>query len=78
VALERPQIGKPEGDIPFELGIEDIVVGDGDEARRCRKFGFARSEQNRLIPGWAVGRCPPRDIGSRLVGCDASNRTRDL
>ena len=31
---ERPQIEKPEGDIPFELGIEDIVVGDGDEATR--------------------------------------------
>ena len=29
---ERPQIDKPEGDIPFELGIEDITVGDGDEA----------------------------------------------
>src|SRR3954468_3465800 len=29
---ERPQIDKPEGDIPFELVIEDIVVGDGDEA----------------------------------------------
>ena len=29
---ERPQIEKPEGDIPFELGIEDIVVGDGEEA----------------------------------------------
>ena len=30
--MERPQIDKPEGDIPFELGIEDIVVGDGAEA----------------------------------------------
>ena len=29
---ERPQIDKPEGDIPFELGIEDVVVGDGAEA----------------------------------------------
>jgi peptidylprolyl isomerase len=29
---ERPQIDKPEGDIPFELGIEDIVVGEGAEA----------------------------------------------
>ena len=29
---ERPQIDKPEGDIPFELGIEDLVLGDGDEA----------------------------------------------
>jgi len=32
MSLERPQIDKPEGDIPFELGIEEIVVGDGDEA----------------------------------------------
>jgi peptidylprolyl isomerase len=30
--LQRPEIDKPDGDIPFELGIEDIVVGDGDEA----------------------------------------------
>jgi peptidylprolyl isomerase len=32
LALEKPQIDKPEGDIPFDLGIEEIVVGDGDEA----------------------------------------------
>jgi peptidylprolyl isomerase len=32
LSLERPQIAKPEGDIPFDLGIDDIVVGDGDEA----------------------------------------------
>jgi peptidylprolyl isomerase len=30
--MDRPQIDKPEGDIPFDLGIEDVVVGDGDEA----------------------------------------------
>ncbi len=30
--LERPTIQKPEGDIPFELGVDDIVVGDGEEA----------------------------------------------
>ncbi|HEY6053330.1 MAG TPA: aldehyde ferredoxin oxidoreductase C-terminal domain-containing protein, partial [Gaiellaceae bacterium] len=30
--MERPQIDKPSGDIPFELGIEDLVVGEGDEA----------------------------------------------
>lgn len=29
---ERPQIEKPEGDIPFELVVEDIVTGDGAEA----------------------------------------------
>jgi peptidylprolyl isomerase len=32
VTLERPQIEQPEGDVPFELVIEDLVVGSGDEA----------------------------------------------
>ena len=32
MSLERPTIDKPEGDIPFELGIDDLVVGEGDEA----------------------------------------------
>jgi peptidylprolyl isomerase len=32
MAPERPQVEKPEGDIPFGLGIEDLTVGDGDEA----------------------------------------------
>ena len=31
-AAEKPEIAKPDGDIPFELAIEDIVVGEGDEA----------------------------------------------
>jgi peptidylprolyl isomerase len=30
--VERPVIDKPEGDIPFELGIDDLVDGDGAEA----------------------------------------------
>ena len=30
--LERPQIDKPDGDIPFDLRVEDLVVGDGAEA----------------------------------------------
>jgi len=37
MALERPQIDKPDGDIPFELGIDDLVVGDGDEATKGSK-----------------------------------------
>jgi peptidylprolyl isomerase len=37
MALEKPQIDKPEGDIPFELGIDDVVVGDGDEAVKGSK-----------------------------------------
>jgi peptidylprolyl isomerase len=32
VTPERPEVDPPEGDIPFELGIDDLVVGDGDEA----------------------------------------------
>ena len=34
---ERPTIDKPDGDIPFELGIDDLVVGDGDEATKGKK-----------------------------------------
>jgi peptidylprolyl isomerase len=37
VSLERPQIEKPEGDIPFELGIDDIVAGEGAEATNGSK-----------------------------------------
>ena len=32
MTLERPFVDMPEGDDPSELGIEDLVVGDGDEA----------------------------------------------
>lgn len=35
--LERPQIDKPQGDIPFDLLVEDMVVGDGEEATSGRK-----------------------------------------
>jgi len=30
--MDRPTIEKPTGDIPFELGIDDISVGEGAEA----------------------------------------------
>ncbi len=32
MSLEKPVVAKPDGDIPFELIIEDLVAGDGDEA----------------------------------------------
>jgi peptidylprolyl isomerase len=35
--LERPTIEAPQGDIPFDLGIDDLVVGDGEEATPGRK-----------------------------------------
>ena len=37
MSLERPQIDKPDGDIPFELGVDDLVVGDGEEATTGKK-----------------------------------------
>ena len=37
MSIERPQIEKPDGDIPFELGIDDLVAGDGDEATAGKK-----------------------------------------
>ena len=33
----KPEIEKPTGDIPFELGIEELTVGDGDEATPGKK-----------------------------------------
>jgi peptidylprolyl isomerase len=35
--IERPEVDPPEGDIPFELGIDDLTVGDGDEATTGKK-----------------------------------------
>jgi len=37
VTLERPHVDRPEGDVPFELGIDDLVTGDGEEATPGRK-----------------------------------------
>jgi len=37
VPLERPTIEKPQGEIPFDLGIDDLVVGGGEEATSGRK-----------------------------------------
>ena len=35
--MEKPQVDTPDGDIPFELGIDDLVEGDGDEAVAGKK-----------------------------------------
>jgi peptidylprolyl isomerase len=60
VAQERPTIDKPEGDIPFELGIDDIVVGDGDEAVKGSKVavhyvGVAFSTGEEFDASWNRG-----------------------
>jgi peptidylprolyl isomerase len=60
MAPERPQIDKPEGDIPFELGIDDIVVGDGVEATKGKKVsvhyvGVAFSSGEEFDASWDRG-----------------------
>jgi peptidylprolyl isomerase len=60
LAAERPQIDKPEGDIPFDLGIEDLVVGDGDEATKGTKVtvhyvGVAFSTGEEFDASWNRG-----------------------
>jgi len=60
MSLERPQIDKPEGDIPFDLGIEDIVVGGGDEAATGHKVsvhyaGVAFSTGEEFDASWNRG-----------------------
>jgi peptidylprolyl isomerase len=37
MTLERPDVEPPTGDIPFELVLDDLAVGDGDEATAGRK-----------------------------------------
>jgi peptidylprolyl isomerase len=61
VSLERPQVDKSDGDIPFELGIEDLVPGDGAEATAGRKVavhyvGVAFSTGEEFDASWNRGR----------------------
>ena len=58
---ERPQLDKPDGDIPFELAIEDITVGDGAEATAGKKVsvhyvGVAFSTGEEYDASWNRGR----------------------
>jgi peptidylprolyl isomerase len=60
VKLERPQIEKPEGDVPFDLGIEDVAVGDGAEATKGAKVtvhyvGVAFSTGEEFDASWTRG-----------------------
>ena len=57
MALERPTIDKPEGDIPFELGVDDLVVGEGEEATTGSKVsvhyvGVAFSTGDEFDASW--------------------------
>ncbi len=60
MALERPRIDKPEGDVPFDLIVEDVVVGDGAEATKGAKVsvhyvGVAFSNGEEFDASWNRG-----------------------
>lgn len=72
MTLERPQIEKPEGDIPFELGIDDLVVGDGKEATKGRKVtvhyvGVAFRSGEEFDSSWSRGTPFEFKLGKRQV-----------
>jgi peptidylprolyl isomerase len=78
MALERPTIDRPEGDIPFELGIEDIVEGEGDEAIKGSKVsvhyvGVAFSTGDEFDASWNRGQPFEFKLGARqvILGWDA-------
>ncbi len=61
MSLERPQLEKPEGDIPFELAVDDMTVGDGLEATMGSKVsvhyvGVAFSSGEEFDASWNRGR----------------------
>jgi peptidylprolyl isomerase len=58
---ERPFIDPPAGDVPFDLAIEDLLVGDGDEAVAGTKVtvhyvGVAFSTGEEFDASWDRGR----------------------
>ena len=78
VALERPTIDKPEGDIPFELGVEDLVEGEGEEATKGSKVsvhyvGVAFSTGDEFDASWNRGQPFEFKLGAGQVipGWDA-------
>ena len=76
--MDRPTIEKPEGDIPFELGIDDLVVGDGAEATAGTKVtvhyvGVAFRSGEEFDASWNRGQPFQFKLGKRQVipGWDA-------
>jgi peptidylprolyl isomerase len=75
---ERPQIDKPEGDIPFELIVDDITVGEGDEATKGKNVsvhyvGVAFSTGEEFDASWNRGQPFEFKLGAGQVipGWDA-------
>ena len=60
MTLERPEVDPPIGDVPYELGLDDLVVGEGDEATAGKKVtvhyvGVAFSTGEEFDASWNRG-----------------------
>ena len=78
MAPQKPEVDKPTGDIPFELIVDDIVVGDGDEAVAGKKVsvhyvGVAFSTGDEFDASWNRGQAFSFKLGKGQVipGWDA-------
>ena len=78
MAPQKPEVEKPTGDIPFELIVDDIVVGDGDEATNGKKVtvhyvGVAFSTGDEFDASWNRGQAFSFKLGKGQVihGWDA-------
>ncbi len=78
MAPQKPEVEKPTGDIPFELIIDDIVVGDGNEAVAGKKVsvhyvGVAFSTGDEFDASWNRGQAFSFKLGKGQVipGWDA-------
>ena len=75
---DRPHVARPDGDIPFELGVDDLVIGDGEEAVAGRKVsvhyvGVAFSTGDEFDASWNRGQPLEFKLGKGQVipGWDA-------
>ena len=78
MAPQKPEVSKPTGDIPFELIVDDLIVGDGDEAVAGRKVsvhyvGVAFSTGDEFDASWNRGQAFSFKLGKGQVipGWDA-------
>jgi peptidylprolyl isomerase len=60
MALERPEVDPPEGDPPADLSVQDLTVGDGEEARAghlatVQYVGVAFSSGEEFDASWNRG-----------------------
>ncbi|MCG8918406.1 FKBP-type peptidyl-prolyl cis-trans isomerase [Actinokineospora sp. PR83] len=74
MALEKPEIDRPDGPPPAELVIEDITVGDGDEAKAGQVVsvhyaGVAFSSGEEFDASWNRGEAFQFPLGAgRVIG----------